>query len=113
MSSLLTPQTLQPIEVVRPNSLLAVAVFFGKTRLIDNIRLAVKEYDFVVIGSGIAGLTFALKAATHGSVAVVTKRKGADTNTAWAQGGIACVTSDEDSFDLACARHARGRSRPL
>jgi len=59
-----------------------------------------KEYDFVVIGSGIAGLSFALKAAKHGSVAVITKRKGADTNTAWAQGGIACVTSDEDSFQL-------------
>src|SRR5438552_15746593 len=62
-----------------------------------------KDYDFVVIGSGIAGLSFALKVAKHGSVAVVTKRKGADTNTAWAQGGIACVTSDEDSFGL----HAR------
>ena len=59
-----------------------------------------KEYDFVVIGSGIAGLSFALKAAKHGSVAVITKRKGWDTNTAWAQGGIACVTSDEDSFEL-------------
>jgi len=32
-------ETLQPIETVRPNSLLALAVFFGKTRLIDNIRL--------------------------------------------------------------------------
>src|SRR5438045_6624668 len=59
-----------------------------------------KEYDFVVIGSGIAGLSFALKVAIHGSVAVMTKRKGSDTNTAWAQGGIACVTSDEDSFEL-------------
>src|SRR5918911_996601 len=59
-----------------------------------------KEYDFVVIGSGIAGLTFALKAARHGSVAVITKRKGQDSNTAWAQGGVACVTSDEDSFEL-------------
>src|SRR6195256_3634672 len=59
-----------------------------------------KDYDFVVIGSGIAGLTFALKAAKHGSVAVITKRKGADSNTAWAQGGIACVTSDEDSVEL-------------
>jgi L-aspartate oxidase len=60
----------------------------------------VKGYDFVVIGSGIAGLSFALKVAKHGSVAVITKRKGPDTNTAWAQGGIACVTSDEDSFEL-------------
>jgi len=59
-----------------------------------------KEYDFVVIGSGIAGLSFALKAAKHGSVAVVTKRNVADSNTAWAQGGIACVTSDEDSFEF-------------
>src|SRR6476646_1368024 len=59
-----------------------------------------KQYDFVVIGSGIAGLSFAWKAAQHGSVAVVTKRKGADSNTAWAQGGIACVTSGEDSFEL-------------
>src|SRR5438105_8742246 len=59
-----------------------------------------KEYDFVVIGSGIAGLTFTLKAAKHGSVAVSTKRKRADSNAAWAQGGIACVTSDEDSFEL-------------
>ena len=59
-----------------------------------------KQYDFVVIGSGIAGLSFALKATKHGSVAVITKRKGADSNTAWAQGGIACVTSDEDSVEL-------------
>jgi L-aspartate oxidase len=60
----------------------------------------VKEFDFIVIGSGIAGLSFALKAAEKGSVAVVTKRGKADSNTAWAQGGIACVTSDEDSFEL-------------
>ena len=53
-----------------------------------------------MIGSGIAGLSVALKVAEHGSVAVITKRKGADTNTAWAQGGIACVTSDKDSFEL-------------
>src|SRR3954453_10772816 len=59
-----------------------------------------RDYDFVVIGSGIAGLSFAWKAAQHGSVAVVTKRKGSDSSTAWAQGGIACVTSGEDSFEL-------------
>ncbi len=59
-----------------------------------------REFDFVVIGSGIAGLSFALKAAEKGSVALVTKRGRADSNTAWAQGGVACVTSGEDSFDL-------------
>ena len=59
-----------------------------------------REFDFVVIGSGIAGLSFALKAAEKGSVAVVTKRGRADSSTAWAQGGIACVTSEEDTFDL-------------
>ena len=59
-----------------------------------------REFDFVVIGSGIAGLSFALKAAEKGSVALVTKRGKADSNTAWAQGGVACVTSAEDSFDL-------------
>jgi L-aspartate oxidase len=59
-----------------------------------------KQFDFAVIGSGIAGLTFALKASAHGRVAIITKRKGVDSNTAWAQGGVACVTSDEDSFAL-------------
>src|SRR3984957_8668018 len=59
-----------------------------------------KSFDFVIIGSGIAGLSFALKAAGHGSVAIVTKRARGDSNTAWAQGGIASVTSTEDSFAL-------------
>src|SRR4051812_32751104 len=59
-----------------------------------------REFDFIVIGSGIAGLSFALKAAEKGSVALVTKRDVTDSNTARAQGGVACVVSDEDSFDL-------------
>ena len=59
-----------------------------------------KEFDFIVLGSGIAGLSFALKAAEKGSVALITKRGRADSNTAWAQGGVACVMSDEDSFEL-------------
>jgi L-aspartate oxidase len=58
------------------------------------------RYDFVILGSGIAGLSFALKAAKHGSVAILTKRTRGESNTAWAQGGIASVTSPEDSFDL-------------
>ena len=60
----------------------------------------VSGFDFIVIGSGIAGLSFALKAAAHGRVAIVTKRARAESNTAWAQGGIASVTSTEDSFEL-------------
>jgi len=59
-----------------------------------------KTFDYVVVGSGLAGLTFALKAAEWGSVAIVTKKSRADSNTAWAQGGIACVTSSEDSVSL-------------
>ena len=59
-----------------------------------------KTYDFVILGSGIAGLSFALKAARHGSVAIITKRGRAESNTSHAQGGVACVTSGEDSFDL-------------
>ncbi|MFZ4764686.1 MAG: L-aspartate oxidase [Roseimicrobium sp.] len=57
------------------------------------------EYDFIVVGSGAAGLTAALKAAKHGRVAVITKRGAGDSNSAWAQGGIACVQSEEDSIE--------------
>lgn len=59
-----------------------------------------EKFDHIVVGSGIAGLTYALKAAASGTVAVVTKRAKAVSNTAWAQGGVACVTSPEDSFEL-------------
>jgi L-aspartate oxidase len=57
-------------------------------------------YDYVVLGSGIAGLTFALNVAEKGSVAVITKKNRAESNTNYAQGGIAVVTSTEDTFDL-------------
>lgn len=59
-----------------------------------------RTYDFIVVGSGIAGLSFALRAAEKGRVAIVTKKDRGDSNTSKAQGGIACVESDEDSFDL-------------
>lgn len=58
--------------------------------------------DYLVLGSGVAGLSFALSAARHGRVTVVTKRSRDDAATYWAQGGVAAVLSPEDSFE----RHA-------
>ena len=55
--------------------------------------------DFLIIGSGIAGLSFALKAAAHGKVAVVTKSTIEETNTRYAQGGIATVMYKPDTFE--------------
>src|SRR5271167_446550 len=55
--------------------------------------------DFLVIGGGIAGLTFALKASEVGSVTVLTKAGSSEANTAYAQGGIASAWSVDDSFE--------------
>jgi L-aspartate oxidase len=55
--------------------------------------------DFLVIGSGIAGLSFALKAAAHGRVCVITKTVLDDCNTNYAQGGIATVMYEPDNFE--------------
>src|SRR5580700_9033669 len=58
------------------------------------------EFDYLVLGSGIAGLSFALKVAEHGRIAIITKKGRAESNTNYAQGGIAAVTSKEDSFEM-------------
>jgi len=58
----------------------------------------VLHYDFVVLGSGIAGLTFAVKAARHGRVAVVTKGALSEGCTAYAQGGVCAVLDTLDSW---------------
>ncbi|HMF39462.1 MAG TPA: L-aspartate oxidase [Polyangia bacterium] len=55
------------------------------------------ETDYLVIGSGLAGLYFALRAAEHGRVVVATKRAPADANTAYAQGGVAGALDPEDT----------------
>jgi succinate dehydrogenase/fumarate reductase flavoprotein subunit len=58
-----------------------------------------RKTDFLVIGSGIAGLSFAIKAASHGKVCMITKSDEDESNTKYAQGGIAAVTEATDSFE--------------
>jgi L-aspartate oxidase len=59
-----------------------------------------EQVDFLVLGGGVAGLTFALEAASHGSVLVLTKRQRSEGSTQYAQGGIASVLGADDNFDL-------------
>ncbi len=65
----------------------------------DCIHPMKKKVDFLVIGSGLAGLSFALKVAEHGKVCIVTKSHIEETNTHYAQGGIAAVTNKPDSYE--------------
>jgi len=56
------------------------------------------KFDFLIIGSGIAGMSFALKVADFGKVAVICKTTLEEANTFFAQGGIASVTNPIDDF---------------
>ena len=59
----------------------------------------IHKFDFLVIGSGIAGMSFALKAADKGRVAILCKTTLEEANTFFAQGGIASVTAPFDDFE--------------
>src|SRR5512138_3327545 len=59
-----------------------------------------EQVDFLVLGAGAAGLSFALEAAEHGSVLVLTKRNRSEGSTQYAQGGVASVLGPDDDFAL-------------
>ncbi|BDI28823.1 L-aspartate oxidase [Capsulimonas corticalis] len=59
-----------------------------------------QQFDYLVIGSGSAGLSFALRVCESGSVALITKKERTDSNTNWAQGGIAGVMGPDDDMEL-------------
>jgi L-aspartate oxidase len=68
----------------------------------DPSSLPVETFDFLIIGSGVAGLSCAIELESHGSVAVITKEEMSEGSTQWAQGGIAAVLAPEplDSAEL-------------
>jgi len=67
---------------------------------VDGNKNTPRDFDVVIVGSGLAGLSAALHLAPTNRVAVLTKRSMSDGSSGWAQGGIAAVLAENDSFDM-------------
>jgi L-aspartate oxidase len=81
-----------------PNSHINLVLSKKKIKSPQKITEFIHRSDFIVIGSGIAGLSAALELSKHGKVLIITKGKLRDANTEYAQGGIAAVISPKDDF---------------
>lgn len=85
--------------------ILLLICFYTFAALLENFlqmadsTIEIKEFDTIVVGSGLAGLTAAYYASKNGSVAIITKSQLDISNSYYAQGGIAAVTAPEDSFE--------------
>ncbi|MBI3721263.1 MAG: FAD-binding protein, partial [Fimbriimonas ginsengisoli] len=64
------------------------------------MAVPIERFDFIAVGSGLAGLTYALRASEHGKVCVLTKAEVFESNTSYAQGGIAAAVGEADSWKL-------------
>jgi len=71
----------------------------NKLLMAENHSIEIKEFDTIIVGSGLAGLTAAFHASKKGSVAIITKSQLDISNSYYAQGGIAAVTDDDDTFE--------------
>ncbi|XP_068638935.1 L-aspartate oxidase, chloroplastic [Aristolochia californica] len=83
-----------------------ISLFGNKSSLVRNVtqscledNSATKYFDFIIIGSGVAGLRYALEVSRHGSVAVITKAEPHESNTNYAQGGVSAVLCPLDSVE--------------
>ncbi|KAK8956722.1 hypothetical protein KSP39_PZI000757 [Platanthera zijinensis] len=98
----LCPQTLR-LCCKGLNSFLAPSTYNNATRrtqvlccLQENVT---KYFDFIVVGSGVAGLSYAIEVSKHGSVAIITKAESRECNTNYAQGGVSAVFCPSDSVE--------------